>query len=172
MKETNVVYAGFWIRFFAFVIDSLLVIMILSPLGSMYGGDTQIEYDALMHAIEHQDTYALTILLRDIQHTTLSEWGFWLSLLLPAIAVITFWIYKSTTPGKMILKIKIVDAESGENLSKGQCIGRYFGYYLSGVPLFIGFLAIAANKRKQGWHDKLAGTIVIKVDKTANQAHS
>jgi len=41
-------------------------------------------------------------------------------------------------------------------------IGRYFGYYVSGLILALGFIWIAFDKRKQGWHDKLAGTLVIR----------
>jgi len=45
--------------------------------------------------------------------------------------------------------------------STGKLIGRYFAYLVSIIPIFLGFLWIAVDKRKQGWHDKLAGTVVI-----------
>ena len=73
-----------------------------------------------------------------------------------------FWIYRSATPGKMIVRAKIVDAKTGEKPSTGQLIGRYFGYYVSMIPLFLGFIWVAFDKRKQGWHDKLAGTVVVR----------
>jgi len=41
-------------------------------------------------------------------------------------------------------------------------IGRYFGYFLASIPLGLGLLWVAFDKRKQGWHDKLAGTVVIR----------
>ena len=56
----------------------------------------------------------------------------------------------------------IVDARTGKAPSKGQLIGRYFAYYLSLLPLGLGFLWIAWDQRKQGWHDKIAGTVVIR----------
>jgi len=62
----------------------------------------------------------------------------------------------------MIVRAKIVDARTGGKPSTGQLIGRYFGYYLSMIPLFLGFIWVAFDKRKQGWHDKLAGTVVIR----------
>ena len=83
---------------------------------------------------------------------------------LPAVAVIVFWIYRSATPGKIILGIRIVDAQTGDKPSTGQLIGRYFAYYVSAIPLMLGFLWIAFDRRKQGWHDKLAGTVVIEED--------
>jgi len=165
MKESDVVYAGFWLRFFASVIDSVLVILILSPLATLFGG-TNID----INTSNLQDPEALMIELREILHSTNSGFGadFWLSMLLPALATIIFWIYKSATPGKMVLKIKIVDENSGEGPSKAQCIGRYLAYFVSTIPMLAGFFYVAIDKRKQGWHDKLAGTIVIKVDKTSN----
>ncbi|MCK5330925.1 MAG: RDD family protein [Candidatus Marinimicrobia bacterium] len=85
-----------------------------------------------------------------------------LNYVFPTIAVLIFWNYKSATPGKIVLKMIIVDARTGRAPSKGQLIGRYFAYYLSLLPLGLGFLWIAWDKRKQGWHDKLAGTVVIR----------
>ncbi len=80
----------------------------------------------------------------------------------PAIAIIIFWIYRQATPGKMLIHAKIVDATTGGKPSTGQMIGRYFAYYVSTIPLCLGFLWIAFDERKQGWHDKLAGTLVVR----------
>ena len=81
---------------------------------------------------------------------------------LPAVVVIVFWIYRSATPGKMILKLKIIDAKTGGELSTGQCIGRYFAYYASIIPFMLGIIWVGFDDRKQGWHDKLAGTLVVR----------
>jgi uncharacterized RDD family membrane protein YckC len=81
---------------------------------------------------------------------------------LPPLAVIAFWIARQATPGKMVLRAKIVDAETGEPPSRMQAIGRYLGYYVSLFGLGLGFFWVGWDKRKQGWHDKLAGTVVIR----------
>ena len=75
---------------------------------------------------------------------------FLISWVFPAIAIIVFWIYKSATPGKMAISAKIVDAKTGENASTAQLIGRYFGYFFSMIPLGIGIIWVAFDKRKQG----------------------
>jgi uncharacterized RDD family membrane protein YckC len=80
----------------------------------------------------------------------------------PPLAVIVFWIAKSATPGKMLFKLRIVDAKTGGKPSTGQCIGRYFAYYASIIPFMLGFIWVAFDKRKQGWHDKLANTLVVR----------
>jgi uncharacterized RDD family membrane protein YckC len=87
---------------------------------------------------------------------------FLVSWLLPSLAVIAFWMYRSATPGKMILGLRIVDAQSGAVLGLGQSAGRYLGYFVSTIPLFMGLVWVAFDPRKQGWHDKLAGTVVIR----------
>lgn len=83
------------------------------------------------------------------------------SLLLAAF-ILGFWFYKSATPGKMLLSMQIVDATTFEKPTRGQFVLRLLGYGVSFAGLLLGFLWIAADKRKQGWHDKIAGTVVIK----------
>ena len=138
MKEQE--YAGFWIRTGAAVIDSILIMIIIAPLlTAIYGADYWVN-----------ETYFQ---------------GFWdlmFNYLMPAIVVIIFWVYKSATPGKIITKLTIVDEKTGGKPSTGQFIGRYLAYYVSTIPFFLGIIWVGIDKRKQGWHDKLAGTLVLR----------
>ncbi|MDY6912247.1 MAG: RDD family protein [Chloroflexota bacterium] len=84
-----------------------------------------------------------------------------LSALISIIYFIGFWVWEGRTPGKMALGVKVVTAE-GESPSLGRAILRYFGYMVSAIILCIGFLWIAWDGQKQGIHDKIAGTYVIK----------
>lgn len=138
--EQDVVYAGFWLRVLASVIDTILVSIVTVPiLLAIYGRD-------------YFDDTALFSGPADVL----------VSYVLPAVAVILFWIARQATPGKMALSLKIVDADDFGPLSKGQAVGRYFGYYVSIFGLMLGFLWVAFDPRKQGWHDKLARTVVIR----------
>jgi uncharacterized RDD family membrane protein YckC len=139
-KETR--YAGFWIRLWASFIDSILVLLIVSPVLLMIVGPEILESEQFTRGPVN----------------FLISWG------LPAVAVLAFWIYKSATPGKMVISAKIVDAKTGEKPTVGQLVGRYLGYFVSALPLGLGFLWIAFDSRKQGWHDKLAGTVVIRTN--------
>lgn len=133
-------YAGFWVRVWASLIDTVLIFMvILPPLISIYGW----EYLESSRFIQ-------------------GYWDFLLNWILPAIAVIIFWVYRSATPGKMIFKLKIIDAATGEKPSTRKFIGRYLAYYASTLPLLMGLFWVAFDKKKQGWHDKLAGTLVVR----------
>ena len=135
-------YAGFWIRTGAALIDSLLLLLIIGPvLTAIYGADYWFSDSAIQ-----------------------GSWDVLINYLLPAVAVVIFWVYRSATPGKMALKLTIVDARTGGRPSTSQCIGRYLGYYISVIPLLLGILWVGLDKRKQGWHDKMAGTIVIRSD--------
>ncbi len=139
-SDETLVYAGFWVRVGAAIIDSIIVLAITWPiLISIYGME-YLEGTEFIHG----------------------TWDFLLSWVFPIVAVVLFWIYKSATPGKMAVSVKLVDAKTGGKPSKGQCIGRYLGYYVSMLPLMLGIIWVAFDKKKQGWHDKLAGTLVVK----------
>lgn len=133
-------YAGFWIRSGAMIIDAIIFyIVVLVPLGFIYGegywGGDKFVY------------------------------GFWdliLSYVFPAVATIWFWLRFFATPGKMATRLEVVDAKTGDKISVGQAIGRYLSYVLSALPMGLGFIWIGIDKRKQGWHDKLAGTLVLR----------
>lgn len=83
---------------------------------------------------------------------------------LMGIAIILFWVYKGATPGKMILRMKIIDEKTGEVPTRGVSIVRYLSYLISFFPPFIGFAWIGLNKKRKAWHDIIAGTVVIKTN--------
>ena len=140
MNAVQPEYVGFWARFGASIIDSILMGIILVPIARVFGvgGD-------------------LASVLRFDSPANIMVNG-----ILPAIAVILFWVYRQATPGKMLIGAKIVDEKTLGKPSTGQLIGRYFAYYLSTIVLLLGFIWVGFDARKQGWHDKLAGTLVIK----------
>ena len=141
MHTADVEYAGFWIRTGAAVIDSVLVVAVTFPLLIWIYGWAYLGEQTGMFA---------------------GPADMLISLVLPAVAVVVFWLYRQATPGKMILSLHVVDADTGNTLSVGQSIGRYLAYYVSLIPLCLGFVWIAFDRRKQGWHDKLAKTVVIR----------
>ena len=130
-------YAGFWQRAAAFVIDALLVTVIVVPVMVLGFGMRRISLDPAEHS-----------------------WDL-LALLAIALAIVGFWRYCGATPGKIALGIRIVDAVSGGRPGSVRLALRFIGYFISAFPLYLGFLWIAVDRRKQGWHDKIARTIVI-----------
>jgi uncharacterized RDD family membrane protein YckC len=133
-------YVGFWPRVGAALIDSLLVLMVTAPLLTwVYGGDYWYSTKVLHGPVDFVITW-----------------------ILPAIAVILFWMYRQATPGKMAIGARVVDAVTGQAPSTRQLFIRYLGYYVSTIPLLLGLIWVAVDPRKQGWHDKLAGTVVVR----------
>ena len=142
MNDQPVQYVGFWSRFAASIIDTILMMIIVAPLVTwVYGADYWVDPERGFIA---------------------GPADFLLNWLLPAIAVILFWVYRQATPGKMAIGAKIVDAKTLDKPSTGQLVGRYFGYYISIIPLCLGLIWVGIDAKKQGFHDKLAGTVVIR----------
>ena len=136
----DVEYAGFWMRVGSAIIDSLLLGLIIVPVLAAVYGPRYWSSDRLVQG-------PLDVLVS------------WVA---PAIAVIAFWIARQATPGKMAIGLRIVDAQTGSKPTTRQFILRYVGYYVAMLPLFVGILWVAFDLRKQGWHDKIAGTVVVR----------
>lgn len=86
-----------------------------------------------------------------------------LSWVLPALATIWFWKRFGATPGKLAGGLRIVDAAGGQ-LATWQLVARYLGYVIAIAPLGLGLLWILVDRRGQGWHDKIARTLVVRAD--------
>lgn len=139
VDASQVKYVGFWVRFAAMMIDSFLVSLVMVPVVMVLG---------------------LGVAMAD--PTGAGNLGVMLlQMLLPALIFILFWRKKSATPGKMLFKAKIVDADTFQPLSTKQCVIRYIGYMVSSLLLGLGFLMVAFSKRKQGLHDLMAHSVVI-----------
>lgn len=69
---------------------------------------------------------------------------------------------KGATPGKMLLGLKVLDAKTGNLLTIGQALLRYAGYILSSLIFCLGYIWVGFDKKKQGWHDKMAKTVVVR----------
>jgi len=77
------------------------------------------------------------------------------------LLTIILWVKFLGTPGKLLLDCQVVDADSFKPMSIKQAALRYVAYLASILPLFLGFLWIARDKRKQAFHDKIANTVVL-----------
>lgn len=140
-------YAGFWIRFAAFLIDSVVVLVGLQLLAWLLPAQEEVDIAALLQGAPLPTGLVLQGLLQN---------------LVVAVLFIWLWVKFLGTPGKRVLGLRVVDAGTGRALSTGQAIGRYLGYYVSMLPLFLGFIWIGLDRRKQGFHDKLAGSVVVR----------
>jgi uncharacterized RDD family membrane protein YckC len=145
MPNEELEYVGFWPRVGASIIDTIAIMLVVTPLLiAIYGKRYFSGMQGSMVA---------------------GPADFLISWVMPAVAVIAFWLYKQATPGKMVISARVVDAATGNPLSTGQAIGRYLGYFVSAIPFGLGLIWVAFDSKKQGWHDKMAGTVVVRSKK-------
>ena len=129
-------YAGFGIRLGAYIIDAIII-------GFIVG--------------------ILTAIGRAINSDSLVGLSSGVSGAIGFFYLVYFWATSGQTPGKRILGLRVVgrDGRTG-GIGWVPAIIRWIGYLISGAIIFIGFLWILWDGQKQGWHDKLAGTHVIR----------
>jgi uncharacterized RDD family membrane protein YckC len=140
-------YAGFWRRLAATALDYLLFSSLLLLLLYWVHGPQYLRW--LSRA---QPGWAYSSLEAVLN-----------GLILPLV-VILFWMRLRATPGKLLLSCAVVDASTYRPLRLQQALLRFLSYFISALPLFGGFLWAAWDPRKQGWHDKIARTVVIVED--------
>lgn len=167
IDEQSKKYAGLNIRMIASTIDSIIAAVTVAPIVDYFMDSFHLsrpvtleEYSAAM-ADEQKVISNLLKLL--IESGKVSE--FFITTTVQSLALIAAfaicWKIWSSTPGKMLLKMKIVDAVTGLPITNRQIIIRSLGYIVSGAVFFMGIFWIGLDKRKQGWHDKMANTVVI-----------
>jgi len=158
MNHTH--YGGFWRRTIAFLIDKValsLISMILLFIASLFLGlgfpfDLSINISEVITGTFLLSYYGTTIFLNMLYFTY-------------------FHGTTGQTPGKKILGLKVIQ-KTGNEMTLGLAFLRWVGYIISGLVFNLGFLWVAFDRKKQGWHDKIAATYVInlreelKVDKT------
>lgn len=151
-------YAGFVTRFIAFAIDLLLVIitqvtvLLFTRLLLDFFGLNDLA-QAIFDPAESTNTSLLINLLR---------WGIAVfgSSILFAIYTITLWLLVDKTLGQALLGLRVVRT-NGRPLTFRPALRRVLGYYVSFFALCLGFLWILIDDRRQGWHDKIADTVVV-----------
>ncbi len=156
----KVEYVGFWPRVVASVIDMLLSAFLLTPIiNAIYSRPGPANLGGAF-----SDPEAASNLLLDAvtPHGTADVL---LDYVIPAAVVILFWLARQATPGKMVIGARIVDATTLGKPSMGQLLVRYLGYYVGFFSLGLGFFWVGWDARKQGWHDKMAGTLVVRTQR-------
>lgn len=144
-SDRQLVYAGFWIRALAQIIDGVILgvarWIVFIPMGI---GFIARPSDPGFSA----GSVAMAALF---------------SLVVNIVYFIFFWTRYGATPGKMILRLKLVTPQGGP-ITTGQAVGRYFAQWLSGLILGIGFMMAGWDSEKRALHDRLAETRVIKTE--------
>lgn len=145
------IFAGFWIRVCAYVLDSLILsvlvwmVVTVAVTGYTFGASGVLSVD-------------------DLSATSRAPLSSMAGMdVLAKLIYFTFFLARSgQTPGKRLFGLRVV-ATGGGRLTHGQALVRTLGYYINMFTLGIGFLWVAVDRRKQGLHDKIAGTLELRV---------
>ncbi|NCP13081.1 MAG: RDD family protein [Sphingomonadales bacterium] len=133
-------YAGFWVRFFAYLVD-IIPLLILMLVVSMVMGEPLMSDDPTASAFGIADLVNLFAGMAYFAGFESSSY--------------------QATPGKMAVGLIVVD-NTGRRLSFPRALGRYFAKIVSAMILLIGFIMVAFTARKQGLHDMIASTLVVR----------
>lgn len=143
-------YGGFWIRVVAYLLDSVILSVITTPIVIIF------LLPAVLKAIDQ---------INRNQEPPLELFAS-LFIIIPLVWILQ-WLYEALltssswqgTVGKRVVRLKVTDA-AGNRISFGRATGRFFGKIVSGMIMDIGFIMVAFTERKQGLHDMIAGTLV------------
>jgi uncharacterized RDD family membrane protein YckC len=138
----TVQYASFWRRFGAHIIDSFILNVVVFVASFLFGIGA--------------GAFGL------VEPSVLSVLGGIIGFVIPIAYCVMFWVRTGATPGKVALGVRVVSAGGG-SLRPGQSIVRYFGYLVSALVFCLGYLAMLWDDESRCWHDRMAGTRVIRV---------
>lgn len=172
-KAGDIRYAGFNIRVYAALIDMLALLLIMAPF-AIFGP----EQDFSQHPPEIQ----VAIYKYQTKEISFQEYSrqtgpymyqyakktmpFYIGVttIVMSLLLLLSWKFGNTTPGKRLFRLKIVNKEDFSEPTTYQYILRLVGYIIASIPFGLGFLIAGFNKKKQGLHDFMAGTVVIYMD--------
>jgi uncharacterized RDD family membrane protein YckC len=156
----NTNYAGFWLRFAAYVIDYIIIYVVQSFVFIPVLGVLGISFASKMDSMDNMsdaESMGMAMGFAAVMAAT--------ALLTTIIAILYWSIMESSkyqaTVGKMALGLKVSDVD-GQNLDFVKSLIRNVCKIISGMILGIGYIMAGFTERKQGLHDIIAGTLVVK----------
>ena len=139
-------YAGFWIRLLAFLVDDFIIIAIFLMMVPF----VRLPLTQLMANLDQESITILSGLADLIGGSII------------LLYLVLFTGLKGATPGKMVFGLKVVKVDGSPVDITTAVLREFVGKAVSIIVLYIGFIWVAFDAKKQGWHDKIAGTVVIK----------
>ncbi|HEX9095551.1 MAG TPA: RDD family protein [Candidatus Dormibacteraeota bacterium] len=159
-QQPRVVFGGLLIRFVAYLIDSLIIGF---PLAILFG--VLAAAGVLGSPVSPNDLPAPPPGGTATGAFTLSPaaifWFYLFGLLVSAAYYASFWGTSGATLGMRLFELRVVDADSGQPIGIGRAIVRFIGFIVAAFPCWIGLIWSAFDPRAQGWHDKIASTVVL-----------
>ncbi|MFT8462962.1 RDD family protein [Acetobacter persici] len=170
------IYAGFWWRVWAFLIDSIILTTVDTVLGYFILPDFRVKWEELPVPDSTGQTVDVVDIAQRVQPDTISvliphiQVGNWHlpGLLMALVPALYFILFESSrfraTPGKRLCQLEVTTLQ-GDRISVGRATVRFLIKALISFPiLHIGVLMVAFTRHKQGLHDLIAGTLVLRAE--------
>jgi uncharacterized RDD family membrane protein YckC len=135
-------YGGFWVRVVAYILDVIVIGVLSAALSALTGSGSVVSSANGVIAVDYAS----------------SSIGFLISL----VYFVGFWAWRGQTPGMIPFNMQVVMASDGSKVDVVRCLLRYVGLIISFAILFLGVIWVGFDRRKQGWHDKMASTVVVR----------
>jgi uncharacterized RDD family membrane protein YckC len=149
-------YAGFLSRASAFITDIVIVALVLL-ISNWFVNTMMKEFTGLsISACPPLQPFTLAVFTCQFVHWSMLIF----TVIFGPLYYFFFWVLSGQTPGKYIFGLRVVRL-NGHHMNLLICLIRYLGYYLDAICLGLGFLNVLINDQRQGWHDKLAKTVVV-----------
>lgn len=148
-------FAGFTSRLVAMIMDT--VILVLAYVGLTWF----ISVSVKILPIGRVFGFSLSALLGQEGSGQLVSTGTVIAVftLSTIVYYVFFWTITGQTLGMILMGLRVVTIE-GRRLTAWRAIIRFIGYIIAALPFCLGFAWILVDNRRQGWHDKIAGTYV------------
>ncbi len=160
--NNEVIYASFWVRLVASLLDTLVIAVPIGVLVYFLSDGQWMNFDQFQSAIQMAQ-YGNTEALQAMPQTDVT-WELLFELLMMVIIIVFWKRWAGATPGKRMLGIEVVNFEDNGVLTNKQMIIRYIGYIVSTLPFLIGFFMVLFRSDRRALHDLLSGTAVIHSD--------
>ena len=157
--KNNIKYAGFWIRFLASLADTFFLALPIAIVIYLISDGTWFDFSQYQQNMQAAMAGNASSALNNPPKMSL-KWELLFEVSILLITLIFWRKWKGATPGKKFVHIKIVDAQTFEDINNTQALTRSIGYIASTLTV-IGFLMVAFRKDKRALHDLLASSVVI-----------
>lgn len=142
-------FAGHGGRLVAYIVDSIILSVVATVIAIALG--------VLTAAFASAGSDALAVL---------SGIGIFVALFAVSLGYFPwFWARGGATPGMKLFRLRVVRDADGGPIGGGQAILRLIGFWVSSFVFYLGFIWILIDSRRRGWHDLIAGTVVIELDR-------
>ena len=150
-------YGGFWMRLIAYIVDAVILSLSIATVGGIIG----IVVQTALYGVTGEGGSGVAGSSSDITLSPTATTLFWLfAFAVTAIYFVYFWSIGGTI-GMKLFRLTVVDANTERPVGIGRAILRSVGFVVSALPCYFGLVAAAFDVRKQGWHDKIASTVVL-----------